>query len=152
MTRAPRNRRSGDLTPIATRVAPVLRPLLARRSAAEAALIAQWHEVAGHPWSQVCQPIALQRHRSQGGEEGHLRLACDPGHLLELQHSSTQLIQRINRYLGFPAVHRIRLERREGLRQRAQQDRGKVEVVAAPAEDLDAALARLKATLEGKAR
>jgi hypothetical protein len=89
-------------------VGRVLGPVARRRGFAEATILAEWGSVVGPLLAGRCQPMRVDfpRGRAQGGT---LELHARGGAALEIQHLAPQLVERVNRYFGFPAVRRIRL-------------------------------------------
>ena len=63
-------------------------------------LVLRWEEIAGSETAALAQPIKL----SEGPSGGVLTLKAEPGAALFLQHESRSLCERINAYLGRPAV------------------------------------------------
>lgn len=80
-----------------------------RRGFADGAVIAQWPAIVGDRLAAETAPerIKYPPKRSNGGTLT-LRVA-NSGLALELQHLQQQLIERINDYLGRPAVARVTL-------------------------------------------
>ena len=67
-------------------------------------LVLRWQEVAGSETAALAQPVKL----NEGPSGGVLTLKAEPGAALFLQHESRALCERINAYLGRPAVARLR--------------------------------------------
>jgi hypothetical protein len=63
-------------------------------------LKADWSAIVGAEWAAAAWPAAL-------GRDGALKLRTAPAAALELQHRAPLLIERINLYLGRPAVARL---------------------------------------------
>ncbi|HTT96533.1 MAG TPA: DciA family protein [Rhizomicrobium sp.] len=67
-------------------------------------LILRWSEIAGAETAALTQPVSLK----EGPHGGVLTLRAEPGAAVFLQHDSRALCDRINAYLGRPAVARLR--------------------------------------------
>ncbi len=67
-------------------------------------LILRWEEIAGAEVARLARPIKL----SDGPSGGTLTLKAEPGASLFLQHETRPLCERINAYLGRPAVSHLR--------------------------------------------
>ena len=67
-------------------------------------LVLRWTEIAGPEIARFAQPIRL----SEGPSGGVLTLKAEPGAALFLQHESRSLCERINTFLGFSAVSKLR--------------------------------------------
>jgi hypothetical protein len=95
---------------ISRSLAKLTRPVLEKRGAAFAALVAGWPEIVG---ARFADDTALERlAQPRGGGPGVLHLRVTPGLALELQHLAPQLIERINAFLGHRAVERLALVQR----------------------------------------
>jgi len=81
----------------------VLDPAARRRGFAAAALLSDWSLVVGAALASRCQPVMLEAHG------GVLHLYANGAAALEIQHAAPQLVERVNTYLGFRAVRRLRL-------------------------------------------
>ena len=75
-----------------------------RAGFADATLILRWAEIAGADVARFARPLRL----SSGPDGGTLTLKAQSGAALFLQHESRSLIERINTFLGRPAVARLR--------------------------------------------
>lgn len=68
------------------------------------ALVLRWREIAGPEVARLCQPLRF----SDGPHGGTLTLKALPGAALFLGHETRTLTDRINHYLGRPAVARLK--------------------------------------------
>jgi hypothetical protein len=100
-------RRAG-LRALAATLPKVTKRALGKRGFADAGLLADWPAVVGREIAERCVPRKLARARPGGREAGTLTLKVEPGAALELQHLEPLLIERINAYLGYRAVGRLR--------------------------------------------
>ncbi len=101
--------RGGGLKPLGKAVRPLVKPLLRGRPPLEAALLLDWHVAVGAELAALCEPVKLRRERRGAERVGALEVACLSWAALELQHRAPQMIERINTFLGVPAVHRLRI-------------------------------------------
>jgi hypothetical protein len=67
-------------------------------------LVMRWAEIAGPEVARLATPVKL----TEGPTGGILTLKAEPGGALFLQHETRTLCERINAYLGRPAVSRLR--------------------------------------------
>lgn len=97
----------GDLT------GEVLDPLLRRRAGMSVALIQSWDEVVGARLAPLTRPEKIawppRRHDDQRFEPATLVVAAEAAAALELQHQTGEVMARVNSFLGFRAVGRIRI-------------------------------------------
>jgi hypothetical protein len=63
-------------------------------------LKSDWPAIVGTDWAAVSWPTAVSR-------DGCLKLRATPAAALELQHRAPLLIERVNVFLGHPAVTRL---------------------------------------------
>ncbi|AJC78247.1 hypothetical protein IE4803_CH01003 [Rhizobium etli bv. phaseoli str. IE4803] len=88
-------------------------PVLARRAGINTALLGSWSEIAGEDFADCTRPEKIAWARG-GGDDGSFRpgvltIACEGARALFLTHAQGELIQRINSFFGFAAVHQIRI-------------------------------------------
>jgi hypothetical protein len=79
-------------------------------------LVTRWKEIAGAEIAACAEPIKLQWPRTKDGqkedqepEPATLVLRVEGPASLEIQHQSGVIIERVNRFFGWPAVGRIAL-------------------------------------------
>ncbi len=89
------------LAPDATAVAHTA---FARAGFADPTLVLRWEEIAGPETARLATPVRF----SEGPSGGVLTLKAEPAAAVFLQHETRPLCERINAYLGRPAVVRLR--------------------------------------------
>lgn len=67
-------------------------------------LVLRWSEIAGPEVARLAQPLKF----SEGPSGGTLTLRATPGAALFLSHEKRALCERINAYLGRPAVSQLK--------------------------------------------
>jgi hypothetical protein len=67
-------------------------------------LVLRWSEIAGPEVARLAQPLKF----SDGPSGGTLTLRAAPGAALFLSHEKRTLCERINAYLGRPAVSQLK--------------------------------------------
>jgi hypothetical protein len=106
-------RRSFNAVPVADLAAGVLDPVLRRRAGIGVGLVQSWDEIAGARLAATTRPerIAWPRraHEDDPFEPGTLIIACEGVAALHLQHESGEVIARVNAFLGFAAVARLKI-------------------------------------------
>ena len=75
-----------------------------RAGFADPTLVLRWSEIAGPEVARLAQPLKF----SEGPSGGTLTLRALPGAALFLAHEKRALCERINAYLGRPAVVQIK--------------------------------------------
>lgn len=98
--RAQRSRALSDLGQ------PIAKKALGGRALVVRELILGWRKAVGPDLARVTRPQSVSRARSG---EACLTLAVDPGSALAVQHDSSRLIDRINTFIGYQMIGRLRL-------------------------------------------
>jgi hypothetical protein len=80
------------------------RTAFARAGFSDPTLILRWPDIAGPDTARLARPIKL----TEGPAGGVLTLKAEPAAALFLQHESRSLCERINAFLGRPAVAKLR--------------------------------------------
>ncbi|MCG8543038.1 MAG: DciA family protein [Alphaproteobacteria bacterium] len=97
----------------ATQQVGALLPALTRRALGKhgfstAALVTDWHVIVGTEVAENCQPERLAFPRGKRSE-GVLHIRTSSAYALELQHIEPQVVERINVFLGYAAISRLKL-------------------------------------------
>lgn len=95
-------------------IAPKLRPLFKKYGMGGAQIMANWHEIVGHPLSSICVPEKV-RFNGEGKTGGTLILRVVPGWTLEIQHQSHVIMERISTFLGYSAISAITIRQDHNL-------------------------------------
>jgi hypothetical protein len=100
--------------PLSALVGRVLDPVSAKRGFANAELLAAWPEIAGPRYAHTTQPERISwAHGSAAAEDGGtLTVWVEASAALHFQHEIGQILERVNGFLGFGAVRRIRIVQR----------------------------------------
>lgn len=75
-----------------------------RAGFADPTIILRWDEIAGAETARLARPVRF----TEGPNGGVLTLKTEPGAALFLHHETRALTERINAYLGRPAIARLR--------------------------------------------
>ena len=92
---------------LAATLPKVTRPVLQKHGGAHAALIGEWANIVGPALAEVSLPEKLSAASNRSG--GSLTVRVAGAAATELQHMAPQIIERINTFLGFAAVARLKL-------------------------------------------
>jgi hypothetical protein len=110
-----------NAVPIADLAQSVLDPVLQRRAGLSVALLQSWEEIVGQRLAAASRPERLVWPRRHDEDEpfrpATLIVACEGAAALTLQHETGELIQRLNAFLGFPAIGRVRIVQKPVARQ-----------------------------------
>jgi hypothetical protein len=92
------------VVPVASDVRVVGASAFSRAGFSDPALVLRWREIAGPEVARLAQPVRL----ADGPSGGTLTLRTVPGAALFLGHEKRALCERINAFLGRPAVVQIK--------------------------------------------
>ena len=153
---------AGRPVPVSDLATGILDPVLRKRAGMTIGLVQSWEEIVGPRLAAVTRPerIAWPRRRDEDDpfEPATLVIACSGPAALRVQHESAEIVGRLNAFLGYGAVGRIRIvqkhvaaEVRPPRRQRppTAAEAGRLEAVTGGIEDegLREALRRLGASV-----
>lgn len=97
----------------ASLVQAVLDPVLAKRAGLSLALVDAWPEIAGAQVADASCPLKInwprRAHQDDPFQPGVLVVAAEAMAAVHIQHQSGEIVQRINSFMGFEAVCRIKL-------------------------------------------
>ena len=79
-------------------------PSFLRAGFSDPTLVLRWQDIAGPEVARLAQPVKF----SEGPSGGTLTLRAAPGAALFLAHEKRALCDRINAYLGRPAVAQLK--------------------------------------------
>jgi hypothetical protein len=147
--------------PLADLLRKTLNEGFARQGFASSELVTRWHTIVGAEIATYCEPIKIQWPRpihDQEPDPATLVLRVEGPMAIEIQHQSTIILEKVNRFFGWQAIGQIAL-RQAPLRRvekpapPAGPDPQKTARVAAELgdivdEDLKGALARLGASVK----
>ncbi|NJO56040.1 MAG: DUF721 domain-containing protein [Rhodospirillales bacterium] len=100
---------NGGLRSISETIGSVTAPLIGKRCLLVAELLPFWDEVCCANWSSATRPVRLVM-PAKRRSNGVLHIEVQGGSIaIELQHEAPALIGRINAFLGFEAVARLKV-------------------------------------------
>lgn len=110
-------RSRGNATPVSDLAIAVLDPLLRKRAGMTIGLLQSWEEIVGEALARTTRPekIAWPRrlHEDDPFEPATLIIACEGRAALYVQHETGEIIARVNAFLGFGAVGRIKIVQKQ---------------------------------------
>ena len=98
--------------PLSAILGKTIDEVFARQGFASRELITRWTEIAGPEIAAHSQPLKVQWPRPVGDappEPATLVLRVEGPMALEIQHQSGVILERVNRFLGWPAFGRLAL-------------------------------------------
>ncbi|RWK29974.1 DUF721 domain-containing protein [Mesorhizobium sp.] len=156
----------GNPVPVSDLATQILDPVLRKRAGMSIGLVQSWEEIAGPRLASRSRPEKIQwprrMHEDDPFEPAVLVIACEGMAALHLQHETGEIIHRVNAFLGFNAIGRIRIVQkpvtvdkgrlRPSLRPLTAAEKVKLSGTVGMIEDdgLRASLERLGATILGQ--
>jgi hypothetical protein len=72
----------------------------------QSSIVSRWHEIVGEHYAKVSTPESI-RFPVGRKSDGVLTLSVDGGHAPMMQHVAPSIIERVNRFFGYPAIARV---------------------------------------------
>ena len=96
----------------------------------QSSIVSRWREIVGERYAAVSSPesIRFPPARRAGGV---LTLVVEGAHAPMMQHVAPAIIERVNRFFGYPAVERVALPARHGSGRARRRPRAGAAVAAA---------------------
>ncbi len=105
--------RAGNAVPVSDVATAILDPVLRRRAGISVGLVQSWEEIVGERVAAGSRPekILWPRRASEDDpfEPATLVVACNGIAALHIQHETGEIISRINGFLGFAAIGRVKI-------------------------------------------
>jgi len=156
----------GNPVPVSDLATQILDPVLRKRAGISIGLVQSWEEIAGPRLAGHSRPEKIQwprrMHEDDPFEPATLVIACEGMAALHLQHETGEIINRVNAFLGFNAIGRIRIVQKPVLSEKVRPkpaprpltsvEKAKLSDTVGKIEDegLRASLERLGATILGE--
>ena len=103
----------GNPVPVSDLATEILDPVLRKRAGISVELVQSWEEIVGPRLAGRTRPEKIQwprrLHEDDPFEPAALVIACEGAAALHLQHETGEVISRVNAFLGFTAIGRIRI-------------------------------------------
>lgn len=110
-----RSKYRSSAKPIAGMLAGILKPVVRKRGLAGADLVMAWRDIAGQQFADCTMPERIAWPKTtafddrNGAAPGTLIVRCAGPAAVLLQHDLPQIVERINSFLGWYAVERIKI-------------------------------------------
>lgn len=99
--------------PVSDLVSGVLDPVLRKRAGISVGLVQSWEEIVGSRLASTSRPQKIQwprrLHDDDPFEPAVLVIACEGLAALHIQHETAEIVARVNGFLGFNAIGRVRI-------------------------------------------
>ncbi|MDP3897478.1 MAG: DciA family protein [Mesorhizobium sp.] len=114
--------RTGNARPVGDIATGILDPVLRKKAGISTGLVQSWEEIVGERLASRTRPEKIAWPRRSGEDDpfepATLIVACEGSAALHLQHETGEIIARINAFLGFAAVARIKIVQKPVARER----------------------------------
>lgn len=104
--REPERPRGGRARQVAEIVPAIGGAAFRRFGFVQSSVVSRWGEIVGPRYAEVCAPESI-RFPAGKRAEGVLTLTVDGAHAPMLQHVAPAIVERVNRFFGYPAVARV---------------------------------------------
>lgn len=101
--------RGGQARSVADMLPDVGRAAFRRFGFVQSSVVSRWAEIVGERYARVSVPESIRFPQGRRSE-GVLALLVDGAHGTMLQHVAPTIIERVNRFFGYPAVARIAIK------------------------------------------
>lgn len=98
--------------PLSALLGSLFKDVFAKQGFASRELVTRWAEIVGADIATCAEPLKIQWPRpieGQPEQPATLILRVEGPRALEIQHSSTVILERVNRFFGWSAIGRIAL-------------------------------------------
>lgn len=128
-------RGGGNPVPVSDLATEILDPVMRRRAGVSIGLVQSWDEIVGTRLAGRTRPEKIQWPRRMNEDDPFepavLVIACEGAAALHLQHETAEVVGRVNSFLGFPAIGRIRIVQKP-VRQPEAPPRSRPRTLTAP--------------------
>lgn len=98
--------RQGRARAVADMLPEVGRAAFRRFGFVQSSVVSRWREIVGDRYAGVSAPESLRFPQGRRGD-GVLTLVVAGSHAVMMQHVAPAIIERVNRFFGYPAVARL---------------------------------------------
>lgn len=102
--------------PLADTTSDLLDPVLRKRAGINLSLIQSWEDIVGANVGQSSRPLKImwprRLHENDPFQPATLVIACEGFTAMRMQHETGEIINRVNGFLGFAAIGRIKIEQK----------------------------------------
>jgi hypothetical protein len=99
--------------PVSDLVTDLLDPVMRKRAGISVGLVQSWEEIVGPRLAATSRPQKIQWPQRVGQDDpfepATLIIACEGLAALHIQHETSEIISRVNGFLGFNAIGRIKI-------------------------------------------
>lgn len=102
--------------PLADMTSGLMDPMLQKRAGISLSLLQSWEDIVGPAIGASSRPLRIvwprRLHQDEPFNPATLIIACEGFAALQIQHETGEIISRVNGFLGFSAIGRIKIEQK----------------------------------------
>src|SRR5690606_31791634 len=106
-------KRQGMAMAVSDLASDLLDPVMRKRAGISIEIVQCWTEIAGDRLAASTRPIKINWQRRLSDEDpfepATLVIACTGAAALRVQHETSEIISRVNSFLGFAAIGRVKI-------------------------------------------
>ncbi len=106
---APERRRRRGARPVGDLLPSIGGASFRRFGFVQSSVVSRWPEIVGERYAEIAIPESI-RFPAGRKSEGTLHLSVSGGHATVVQHIAPEIVERVNRFFGYPAVARIAIQ------------------------------------------
>ncbi len=116
MGRDERTKIKTGFRPLADMTSRLMDPMLQKRAGINLSLLQSWEDIVGSAIGASSRPLRIlwprRLHEDDPFSPATLIIACEGFAALQIQHETGEIISRVNGFLGFSAIGRIKIEQK----------------------------------------
>lgn len=101
-------RHSRDLESLGNIFIPIMKGVLSAEDFVEADIILHWLDIIGKEFAAFCNPIKTRYNPKESMRTLYVEVPVG-GFALELRHKENYILEKINAYFGYKAVHKLNI-------------------------------------------
>ena len=110
-------KRQGRAIAVSDLASDLLDPVMRKRAGISIEIVQSWTEIAGDRLAASTRPVKINWQRRLSDEDpfepATLVIACTGAAALRVQHETSEIISRVNSFLGFAAIGRIKIVQKQ---------------------------------------
>ena len=118
--------RCKDLESIGSVFMPLMKGVLSTDDLVEIDIVLRWYDIVGEEISMFCNPVSVKYNPKTDIRTINLEVPIG-GFALELQHREQYIINKINSYFGYNAVHKMSITQNANMRIKKSLPNNKIE-------------------------
>ncbi len=117
-----------DLESLGSIFMPLVRDIMSAEDFVEADILLNWREIVGEDIAAYAYPIKVKYNHKENIRTLYMEVPVG-GFALEIQHKEDYLLEKLNAYFGYKAVHKINISQNIRIRPQIKSTKGTKERV-----------------------